>query len=665
MGDKWRDRGPPPRDPRDIPSLSDYPPPYGYRRQEQFDRRDRRDQFQERGYPPWNGEGRGQPGGFLLTTPDYPSMNYSNEGNDPYHWRKNSDGWRYDRFYENRDEDQYSSRDNGSVYPGDGRRASYDGDSEFRPRRDNQPRRQDNRNSRRNSNSPHRRREKLKSVVGSVIPSRKQNERRPRSRNDRTERYFNNKQKETPPDKRNQEKNTSSGTKRNDSPKSSPSSESPSSKSTRKGKPRKLVRPVEEKLDEGAVASSGGTATQVKEIEKTTRQVKTKDFNHLEITVPGKGEVPTQSATVSQTRDEVKKSISTVEANFTSISKGETSEKPLCLAKVARRTSQEDSPSSATGDSSAKVKGDSPKVSKEDFPSTAKGDSHTTAKGNSPTKSKGDSSSSLPGDFPSTTKPTVAKSGFSTTDKGDSLPSVGAGKRSLTTDKESDDPLKLSKNKQKDLLLSVKDKDELAAQSKGTKELILSSDKETLTSNNRSVAHVDEKSDPSQTYKKSVYTPGGVSFSSTREKIGLASNPKDESESLVTTDELFTSTGTKDKPDLPCPGEISNSSLSVNLKEKTLGADVSSDNRLKRSDLACSSATIAAISSLPLEQREEQLRSLLGIKKEGKDTEVSNLKVGLHSTTFACDCRMQFLECSLLAPWKNRIQFPQYQIACC
>ena len=39
-----------------------------------------------------------------------------------------------------------------------------------------------------------------------------------------------------------------------------------------------------------------------------------------------------------------------------------------------------------------------------------------------------------------------------------------------------------------------------------------------------------------------------------------------------------------------------------------------------------------------------------------------NLKADLHGTIFAYDCRMR--EHVLLASWKNRIQFPRYQIAC-
>ena len=40
------------------------------------------------------------------------------------------------------------------------------------------------------------------------------------------------------------------------------------------------------------------------------------------------------------------------------------------------------------------------------------------------------------------------------------------------------------------------------------------------------------------------------------------------------------------------------------------------------------------------------------------------LKADLHGTIVAYDCRMRFLQRALLAPGKNRIRFPRYQIAC-
>ncbi|KAJ7389246.1 hypothetical protein OS493_032714 [Desmophyllum pertusum] len=68
----------------------------------------------------------------------------------------------------------------------------------------------------------------------------------------------------------------------------------------------------------------------------------------------------------------------------------------------------------------------------------------------------------------------------------------------------------------------------------------------------------------------------------------------------------------------------SNSSLPGSRKEKTVdnrAANISSENKQNYNDSTCSSPAIAPIGSLPWEQREEKLRSLLGIKKEPKDVE--------------------------------------------
>ena len=43
---------------------------------------------------------------------------------------------------------------------------------------------------------------------------------------------------------------------------------------------------------------------------------------------------------------------------------------------------------------------------------------------------------------------------------------------------------------------------------------------------------------------------------------------------------------------------------------------------------------------------------------------VVSLKVDLHGTIFAYDCRMRLLERALLGSWKNRTRFPRYKIAC-
>ena len=345
MGDNWHGGRGPPRHPREIPSHWDF------RYQEQFDRRrDRRDQYAEREYPPWSGEGRDRPREFRDSPPLTPETNYSYQEGDHFDWRRDAEGQQYDRNHDNRDEDLYSSRE---FYPSDGRRTlGYDVQPECRSRRENQPRHYDNRNIRRNSNSPQRQKKKVRSVIGSAGPSRKENDRRPNSRNSKTEGYSknnktkghsNNKQKESPSDKQAQGEN---GTKRKASvdrtpPKntdSSPSSGTHSGgKNTRKGKPRKLARPAEEKRDELTGTDSTGSgvkdATQAKSSEREVVRLRR---NTLEITVRGKEKDGTEA--VSQCNDKDKKDTLNVKSSTsTSASKGKTLTKP---ARNYRKTEE-------------------------------------------------------------------------------------------------------------------------------------------------------------------------------------------------------------------------------------------------------------------------------------------------------------------------------------
>ena len=568
MGDYWHGGRGPPRHPRDIPSLLDF------RYQEQFDRgRDRRDHFAEREYPPWNGEGRDRPREFRDSPPLPPETNYSNQEDDRFGWRRNPEGRRYDRNYENQDEDPYSSRD---FYRGDERRPPYDLQPEFRSRRENQPCHYDNRNIRRNSNSPPRQKRKLRSVVGTAGPSRKENGRRPNSRNSKTEGYSrnnktegqsNNKQKELPSDKQAQGEN---GTKRKGSvnktpPKNtdrSPSSGSHSGKSTRKGNPRKLARPVEEKKDEvTGTESSGSNVKDATQAKSSERQVVRLRSNTHEITVKGKEKDGTEAVSKCNVKD--KKDTLTVQSSAgTSTSKGETLAKPAWPTKLPG--------------------------------------------------SEGDSASSL-------NKDTVLKEDTSSVVKEGTLPTLETTKStSLKADKEKEDSVKVS-HKDENPLLSHKDKDQLSEQSKGNKEISLSlpNEKTPMDKESSRNSKKTEETLPTSTEKHIELQSSileRVPLLSSLGKTELASNSKNRNESSVTTDKLLTSSQTEDKQGLS--SFIRNSSG----KEKAFDSSVSSVSRQKPDDAACSSENI---SSLPWEQREERLRSLLGIKKEPKDSEVT------------------------------------------
>lgn len=600
MGDYWRGGRGPPRHPRDIPSLLDF------RYQEQFDRRrDRKDQFAERDYPPWNGEGRDRPREFRDSPPLPPEMNYSNQEDDRFSWRRNPEGRRYDRNYENRDEDLYSSRD---FYRDDERRPPYDVQPEFRSRRENQPCHYNNRNIRRNSNSPQRQTRKLKNVVGSAGPSRKENDRRPNSRNSKTEGYSkndntegqsNNKQKESPSDKQARGGN---GTKRKGSvdktpPKNtdrSPSSGSQSGKSTRKGNPRKLARPVEEK--KGGVAgteSSGSDGKDVMQAKSSERQVVRLRSNTLEITVKGKEKDGSEAVSPCNVKDK-KDALNVQSSTGTSTNKGETLTEPAWLTKLP--------------------------------------------------SSEGDSASSL-------NKDTVLKKASSSVVKEHTPPNLETTKgTSLKADKEKEDSVKVS-HKDKNPLLSHKDKDQLFEQSKGNKEISLSlpyeknpTEKESLWNSKKAEETLPTTTEKHKELQSSILER--VPLLSSLGKTELAPNSKSQNESSVTTDKLLTSSRTEDKQGLP--SFLRNSSG----KEKTFDSSVSGESRQKPDDTACSSENI---SSLPWEQREERLRSLLGIKKEPKDSEVTYLENVINY--FYCSRILMHFYCYFLFILRTQILF--------
>lgn len=549
MGDNWHGRRGPLRHPRDKPSLLDLPQQYRYHHEGQFERR--KDHFPERDrYPPWNGEGRDRPREFRDIPPRSPDMNYSNQEN----WGRN---WSRERYYENREHNGYGTRE---FYHGDGQRPPHNGKPELRWRRDNQPQIHDNRQRRRNSNSPHRQNKQIKSVIGSVGSSRKDDEQRSTWTSNKTEGYSSSGQKGTPPSsKQSQQENES---KRKTSTEEAPlksdsyssSSGSPSGKSTRKGKPRKLARPVEEKMDEMSGADSGGKDAAL--VKGSERQVVRLRSNPLEITVKGKDKGGTELVSPVESR------------SGSTVSKCATKQ-PSCQEESAQ---------------------------------SLKKDTSTTPTGVISMSLNGDSSS-------------AAKEG--------SLPTLETSK-GLSVMPDKDNSVIVSK-KQENVLLSHKGKDVI--QSKENKGSILSSsDKENHVVEERSVAGSIVQGYPSRNAKDSHETVaasnGKHAQSLNMEKTSLSatvadpsSNSKDETS--LATNQSFTSSKTKEKGDMPNMNRKSNS------KEKALDGIVISSGGQKFSDQAEVSTMLPNVSLSQLEEREEKLRSLFGIKKERKDSEVT------------------------------------------
>ncbi|KAL9957618.1 hypothetical protein ACROYT_G034538 [Oculina patagonica] len=627
--------------------------------------------FSNEGHPMWD-DGPREPQRVFRDGPWY------NPGWPEMNDTRNSDRWQNERHLGNRDGERFSSRDSSRPYPNDNfpdnyaqgprRRDSFEGDSEARPRYEGQRRDLRERIGNRNNNSSHpsyNGRREMKSVVGSSFLTSRENEGRPNSRGSRREGSSSRRGRHAPPDKHDQGRRTSQETNRRDSKeksqqKTSPSSESPSGKSGRKSsKPRKVTR-SEEKKD---VSSTKDTA--VKSVEANLQPAKDnmlerKKQEETAVTEKEKSGTKSTSASASKSTVGGEKNDSKIEkANIepSDSKQGTTSTKPLpkkemedskentsssvkrdCSSLPKRdspssikkdsSTSKANSTSSAKGNSLAdsppakrsppsSAKGYSPSSAKGDSSSSAKGDSSSLTKGDSPPSSKVDTSSSIKRNPPSPTKAgsrssakgdssSSAKEDTSSLTKEDSTPSLETKGGSMITVQEKEDPEKAS-NKQKDSLSSLKDKDKSTDSSKEKEELNLPFHaKETL------VTSLDKKNNLSQNSKKVVKTLPELSDENNvpMPKVG---------------EDYLSSTGKKNDQASSASYFSKNTSSSVpgSGKEKTVdnqAANISSKS--KHNDTVTSSATTTSgVGSLPWEQREEELRTLLGIKKEPKDNE--------------------------------------------
>lgn len=664
---------------RNIPSLLDNLPPVGYHYPEQLEMR--RGSWEserwgdERGYP-----NDGHPmwdGGQRETYREFRDGPWYNpvleEIDDP-------------RYHQNRDDDRYySARDSPIPYPVDHfsegyapgprqRRDSFEGDSGFRARYDNHRPDLRDRITRRNSNSSHSTHhdngpQKMKSVVGTY------------SRSSRSEGRGRSSQRHTPHCREDKGRRKSLETTKRDSrdksqPKKNPSSESPSGKSARKSKPRKLVRSEEKKKDD---SNSGDAGTKGNELERKKREDTAEREKGKSVSASSSRSVAADEKSKSTgDKSNMKPSYSVNEGTTSSTrhmadpkentpssskSSPRSSTKRNSLPSVkgapsppgkkgSTSASKKDSSSPTKGDPSSTSNGtppswmkrnstspserDSTSASKRDCSSTpfssAKEDSTSLAKGKSSLSFKEDLSSSDKGDVSLSSKEdflSTAKSNSSLTVQGESsltikenssslskeseaslargvsssVPSLGGS--SLITAKKKEDPGKAS-TIQRDSLSSLKDKDNLTAvSSKREGEVILPfPGKETL------LASLDNKNMLSQEGVDTLPVLGDKSKGMPLPRMGEVSLPSTGEKNDQTLSASSVSRGTS-------------SSLGTNGKEKRAdnqAANISSES--KQNNLTSSSAASAIVGPLPWGKREEELRALLGIKKEPKDEEV-------------------------------------------
>ena len=658
---------------RNIPSLLDNLPPVGYHYPEQLEMRS--------GSPPnqpWESERwadeRGYPNNGHPMWDGGQRETYREFRDDPW-YNPVLEGMDDPRYHRNRDDDRYySSRDSPGPYPidhfsdgyapGPRQRDSFEGDSGFRPRYDNHRPDLRDRIRRRNSNPSHPTHnnnapQKMKSVVGTY------------SRGNKPEGRGRSSQRHTPHYREDKGRRKSLETTKKDSrdksqPKNSPS-ESPSGKSARKSKPRKLVRSEEKKKDD---SNSGDTGTKGNELERRKRE---------ETAVREKGKSMSASSSRSVAADEKSKSTgdkSNIQPRYsvnedtasnikhmedpkenTSSSKSSprSSAKRNSLSSVkeapspagkrgSTSASKKDCSSPTKEDASSPSKGTPPSerdftsASKRDSsstpPSSTKEDSTSLAKGKSSLSVKGDLSSSDKGDISLSSKGdllSTVKSNSSLTVQGESsltikenssllskeieaslarggsssVPSFGGS--SLITAKEKEDPGKTS-TIQKDSLSSLKDKDKLTAvSSKREGELILPfPEKESL------LASLEDKN---MLPREGVGTVPALSDKS--KEMPLPKMPKMGDVSLPSTGEtndqtLSASSSSRD----------TSSSLGTNGKKRADNQATNISSESKQNNLTSSSAANSFVGSLPWGKREEELRALLGIKKEPQDEEV-------------------------------------------
>lgn len=661
---------------RNIPSLLDNLPPVGYHYPEQLEMR--RGSWEserwgdERGYP-----NDGHPmwdGGQRETYREFRDGPWYNpvleEIDDP-------------RYHQNRDDDRYySARDSPIPYPVDHfsegyapgprqRRDSFEGDSGFRARYDNHRPDLRDRITRRNSNSSHSTHhdnalQKMKSVVGTY------------SRSSRSEGRGRSSQRHTPHCREDKGRRKSLETTKRDSrdksqPKNSPSSESPSAKSARKSKPRKLVRSEEKKKDD---SNSGDAGTKGNELERKKREDTAERVKGKSVSASSSRSVAADEKSKSTgDKSNMKPSYSVNEGTTSSIrhmadpkentssskSSPRSSTKRNSLSSVkgapsppgkkgSTSASKKDSSSPTKGDPSSPSKGtppswmkrnstspserDSTSVSKRDSSSTppsstkedstslAKGKSSLSVKGDLSSSDKGDNSLSNKGDFLSTVKSnssltvpgessltikenssSLYKESEASLARGSSVPSLGGS--SLIAAKEKEDPGKAS-TIQRDSLSSLKDKDKLkAVSSKREGEVILPfPEKETL------LASLDDKSMLSQEGVDTLPVLSDKSKNMPLPRMGEVSLP---------------STGEKNDQTLSASSVSRDTSSSLGTSGKEKRADnqaASIAGESKQYNLTSSAAASAFVGSLPWGKREEELRALLGIKKEPNDEEV-------------------------------------------
>ena len=668
---------------RNIPSLLDNLPPVGYHYPEQLEMRRGSPPNQsweserwedERGYPNdghamWDGGQRETYREFR----DGPWSNRVLEGmDDP-------------RYHRNRDDDSYySSRDSPRPYPidhfSDGygpsprQRDSFEGDSGFRPRYDDYRPDLRDRITRRNSNSSHSTHnnapQRMKSVVGTY------------SRGSRPEGRGRSSQRRTPHCREDKGRRTSLETTKRDSRdksqrRNSPSSESPSGKSARKSKPRKLVRSEEKKKDdpnnedagtkgkelerkkreETAVREKGKgvSASSFRSVATDEKRKSTEDKSSMQPSYSGNEGTAssikhvtdpkenTSSSSKSNARSSTKRnSLSSVKGvpsppgkkGSTSASKKDSSSptegnpsspsrgaQPSGIKRNSASPSERDATSASKRDFSSSTP---PSSTKEDSTSLAKGESSLSVKEDLSSSDKGDIYLSIKGDFLSTVKSnssltvldesslTIKEDSSSLSKEseaslargGSSLPSLGGS--SLITAEEKADTGKAS-TIQRDSLSSLKDKDKLTAvSSKWEGELILPfREKETL------VASLDDNKVLSQKEVDTLPVLSGKSKDMPLPKMGEVSLP---------------STGEKTGQTLSASlfSRDTSSLLGTNGKEKRVdnqAANISGES--EQTNLTSSSAESAFVGSLPWGKREEELRAMLGIKKEPKDEEVN------------------------------------------
>lgn len=567
---RGRGRGPP------IPRLMDGAPQSDYRYHDR--RRDRREHYQEGGYPPWNDGGRDQMREFRDSPPppgpEYPGMDYPDQKYDRYHWRRNTDERYNDRHYDH----------SGYMYPDDGWRPPYDNNQQFRSRRDSQPRRYGDGDLRRNSNSPHN---SSRQKLSSVVSSKKQSDESPSSRNKDTEGSAESRKKQSPRDKEALGKSSPGATSRKaskdktSSPKANSSSGSLSGKNTRKGTPRKLARPVEENVEKDNDRKSKSPTTE-EDSEAVTRKVQVDRNNKMEITVMAKEKVvaepskePTLSSAVKATKD-----LPTEES-----SKSKSKENTAINPSLSSRA-QEGDPSTAGNDvySSANIK-DSSVTTKGEILSSSKED-----KTNCHTTDKRDSLATL--------KPSLSSKGSSPNFDRRQVSVTGKDKVETVTDKN-----------QSATSLLEKFPKEKPAPFLGKKNN--SSDQSTEKANG-------EESKDTQSCELGADSPSSLTMRSE-----AALNSKSSNGPSFTIDKLSTVSSNREKQSSIGFTQNSSSLISGSERNKTFGVNVSSQSDQKGDISASSASTISTISSLPWEKREEKLRSLLGIKKEPKDTEVT------------------------------------------